>query len=1259
MPGASFDECLVDALQAGQRELAVLESVTARAIDAYRTAGATLARGGEQDYLSAEFANMRSRFAGRVTGHLTEQSNVLSSFNIVFFGRTGAGKSTLLSAFGELDGSAVSPGESDWTTTVESIPWRSCRLYDTPGINGWGGRRSRDELEATARRAVEVADVVLLCFDTQSQQATEFTKVADWVKHFGKPVIAVLNVRNPRWRHPARVPSQNARHNMSEPVAQHAENIRTELANIDLNDVPVVAISSRRALFARAATPYRGPAEQNFHDDRDKFGIDYLARWSNFAALEEVLSACIAAGGAQLRLKSLREGVRTRLHDEASSLDDLHTRLGERIDELDRVTRQYLEVLGYLEVAARTPYLHDDVWHADLLHLAESARRAPYRAPQDGTLVRQVRNLLKRHLAEARSKALRRFKDLEHEAFNKGKTIDADTFPRRVFRDAEVTDALQRVSAEASEFLERELSLAAVELRRSESTQFEKVSFDGGAGDTANRFANILRGGGAVGGVAAVAVPVLMSNPLGWAAAAVAVGIGAAATALQWVGEKVNRSATHNKARARAKAAHLGRKAVHDTLNAIETQFAAEASEAAWTAAAALVRPILIELVTLAALRVDVEALRNGLRTEATAIAQTTPFHLLDVTDQLLQSSAQDDVSERRSREILLGEDWCDHGDNYQLRSSAADLQLICQPHHDRDLAALRRIFQEMFSRPNAAAVYSWQQRVARAAESDEAFRPIATAALALPRPAVVVAGDYSTGKSSFIKRLIAEFDGNTPDSLHVRAGPSTDQVRRYPLECFDIVDTPGFQSRRTGDDELALTSVRDAALVIVVLHVNLLIGDTAALEAIINGTSTTVGKWPRILFIINRCDGLGVDPVDSPEEYFNRRHRKQAELAAALHSRGIAAPPAYIHGVAADPFVGVGSQPSVTAADYVAHRAWDGIAALVGVLRGWARNDLEPATVLAAFDVAETQLLTLREYTYRSVVTYREETSKHDSLLAAMGICLKDAMSLHQSLEHELADVLALPLAQAIARIRAVGVGDGQGLADAIYSWRSSESQAEIERFMQTATDKVNDWSATHLSAISREEAAAGFNANLNLSAEVSAGGSADTVKEVAGAAGWVANLGAQLGRALGNRQAALHIGHRFGHKFRPWGAIKAGKAVGRVGVVFGVAAVAIDATLWVKQVQTKRDWESIRDSAVEQVETECREAIKQLIVEPEGPWAYLDERTAQVRTLRDQYRDQQIAAQQEADRLQQRLVVTDELVLAAQALRKAERDE
>ena len=733
----SFDESLADALAVGQQELFRLASVSERVIGAYRPAGNTVVPDGASGDLLGEFAAMRLRFAEGLAGHLGEQSNVLSTFNIVFFGRTGAGKSTLLSAFGELDGAAVSPGESDWTTSVESILWRGCRLYDTPGINGWGGRKSRDELEAAARKAVEIADVVLLCFDTQSQQASEFVKVADWVTHFGKPVIAVLNVRNPRWRHPARVPSQAARRNMSEPVAQHAGNVRDELANIGLHDVPVAAISSRRALFARAAIPYRGPQEQNFSDDRARYGIDYLARWSNFAALDSVLTACIAAGGAQLRLKSLREGLRALLQDEAAALEELRGRMVERIEELDRLVRRYLEVLGYLEDGERAPYLHDDGRDSDLLTLTESARGAPYRTPVDGALVRQVRNLLKPHLAESRNNTLLRFKDLERSAFRERKSIDADDFTRRVFHEVEITTALERVCADATGFLEREVSLAGVELRP-RAGQYGKVGLDGDAGDAARLFAKVLHSGGLAGGAAAVVAPILFSNPLGWAAIAAGIGIGAVAGGLQWLGDDMGRSAARENAEARAKAARVGRKVIHDTFDAIERDFAEDAYAAAWAAAAPVLRPVLVEFLSLTALRTDIDALVADLRTESSAITQTQPLHLLDATAQLLKERSDFRSEKSRAEEILLGEDWFDHEVLHQSTISAEHLAHICRQRHDHDSVTLRHAVEDAFKYPDAAAISDWQQQATRAAELDEAFAVVAAAAAGRPRPAVV-----------------------------------------------------------------------------------------------------------------------------------------------------------------------------------------------------------------------------------------------------------------------------------------------------------------------------------------------------------------------------------------------------------------------------------------------------------------------------------------------------------------------------------------
>ena len=84
-------------------------------------------------------------------------------------------------------------------------------------------------------------------------------------------------------------------------------------------------------------------------------------------------------------------------------------------------------------------------------------------------------------------------------------------------------------------------------------------------------------------------------------------------------------------------------------------------------------------------------------------------------------------------------------------------------------------------------------------------------------------------------------------------------------------------------------------------------------------------------------------------------------------------------------------------------------------------------------------------------------------------------------------------------------------------------------------------------------------------------------------------------------------------------------------------------------------RDWDSKRDAAVEEAESQSREFLQEMIDQPEGPWSYLAERANQVRDLRDRYRDRQCAAQEESERLQQRLSAADDLVDAAQEIRKA----
>jgi tRNA U34 5-carboxymethylaminomethyl modifying GTPase MnmE/TrmE len=173
MYDASLSASVAAAVRAGTEELNRFDVIVSDARARLRMAWEDLSRGRKRPKRDDVFFVWLEDVVIDLRDTLDASRNAVSTFNIAFFGRTGAGKSTLLSALGGLDGKLVSPlGRSDFTTDVQALNWRGCRLYDTPGINGWGATRPRVELEESARTAVEVADVVLLCFDTQSQQAS-------------------------------------------------------------------------------------------------------------------------------------------------------------------------------------------------------------------------------------------------------------------------------------------------------------------------------------------------------------------------------------------------------------------------------------------------------------------------------------------------------------------------------------------------------------------------------------------------------------------------------------------------------------------------------------------------------------------------------------------------------------------------------------------------------------------------------------------------------------------------------------------------------------------------------------------------------------------------------------------------------------------------------------------------------------------------------------------------------------------------------
>ena len=421
-------DAIADSVAAGLCELDDLQAMVAEAGEALATATERLV-GSDLDERAEEHAEESNAFAVLIAGAASElqqriaaSREVVSTFNIVFFGRTGAGKSTLMSALGGLDGGRVSHGESDWTTEIEAIPWNGCLLYDTPGTGGWGRTQSRASLEAEARRAVELADVVVLCFDDQGQQQPEFALVAEWVQAYGKPAIAVFNHRNDRWRHPANERDPESRRALSDTVRQHVDNINGELARIGLRGAPVVAMHSHRALMARARQPYVGPSAKTVQGNLDRYGATYLDTWSNLRVLEDLIANCLVVGGTDLRLAALREGARTALLEWSAAMQTFADVARERAEVSERSVEQMLEVLGYPDKKARKRRLRGGA-EPDLLTALERRRGMPFDAPVTGRLAAHGRHLLRSHLGPARKKSLRRAEDAVIDAFESKKKL--------------------------------------------------------------------------------------------------------------------------------------------------------------------------------------------------------------------------------------------------------------------------------------------------------------------------------------------------------------------------------------------------------------------------------------------------------------------------------------------------------------------------------------------------------------------------------------------------------------------------------------------------------------------------------------------------------------------------------------------------------------------------------------------------------------------------------------------------------------------
>ncbi|WP_431843215.1 GTPase [Calidifontibacter indicus] len=1218
-------DAVADAVGTGTRALDELEVLVSGVVERLQCSAARLAeQGTAPEQALADLDLLTSRAADALLDRVGASRGLLGTFNIAFFGRTGAGKSTLMSALGRLDGSRVSPGYSDWTTDVDAIDWNGCRLYDTPGTGGWGRTRQRSTLEEEARKAVETADVVLLCFDSQSQQQAEFEKVAAWVQEYGKPAIAVLNFRNDRWRHPRRTQDRESRHALSTTLRQHVENINAELGRIGLPEVPVVAIHSKRALVARAAQPFRGPDAKAVQGELDRFGPDYLERWSNIRSLEQLLTACLIVGGADLRLASLREGLRSTFSEWAETLSDVVDQTAEQTAVLERSIGQILQVVGYPNPEHRDQLRADeDPQATDLLSKLEEARGVPFDARVTGRLETHCRHLLQSHLGEERARSLRRAEDAITNAFEDRRELEKQDFERAVYRIESVAAAIERVATEMDSYLSRNLQLTRLEGEVDlEVVRSRAIRVEGHAGRGSRRLGLTLEGGGFVAGGASAALGAIALtnawNPAGWTAAAILGGLSIVSALANFLGRRSRREGEVQRVKARATAIGEARKAVSEQFDAWEAAqlraFTVQAREG--------VAPRLRDLLSAALFNRAAERELTDTSVFLDQAANAVPASPSSVTVIAKGVELVTGQAAGSEPEVLLGEDWIEHEIDPEERTFLSKGEKAAfRRKRELDQTRLESHLHVAVGQIDADAIRKWLSAVSEVDWlSDEQKATVKALATYAHRPRIAFLGDYSAGKSSLVKRLLAEAGEAIPDALTVHAGPTTSVATTYPVGPVDLIDLPGFQGHDRDHDEVAIDEVTAAGLVVIVVNTNLLLGNTTALDEVLGGSARSSAKAGRSLFVIGRIDDIGVDPEDAPRDFLSRRRRKEAELLSALDAHGYTIESDQIFSLAADPYGMIGDRKDVDRSSYIErHRSWDGVGVIVDTVLGMSADRALRIAAAGDLDAVVGLLGVTREAQNRAMTDLKRELVDARLLAGLYQDALAELRLLTLALQRRCELLVADHAHEMVGEALGAGPSEAQATAAGLEEWWADPRlEVAVDSFYESASIEYAKWSAEHSSAIDRNLARIQSRANLGAGSlsNTDLGGGDQLAKRVL-------KESSRIVSAFGSREPIYKIGKAFGFKFKPWGAVKGGARVAKAGAVLGVVAVVWDVVSFVRDLNAEDGREAARRRAVQHVHDTASEIVEKILRGEEKGSGLLDHLEAQESALAEMSRE------------------------------------
>ena len=1127
----------------------------------------------EPESASGQFISLVKERVAEIERLFEKQKSVADSFNIVLFGRTGAGKSTLVESLTKGNGAAVSHGESDWTTDVEPKYWESCKVYDTPGINGWGRNNKRSDLEQRARNAAEVADFVIVCFDSQSQQATEFTKVASWVHQFNKPVIAVLNARNAVWRVPPRVPIGAARANASRAVAEHAGNIQDELAAVGLTGVPVVAISSKRSLFARASVPYKGPDTESFEFQRATYGVEKLEEWSNFHALEGLVTRCIEDHAIALRLGTLHDQLRGVLDALAEGMTTTAKAAAEEAAVIESQTiESLLKLLGYpISELQRKAYVIDGL---DRLMALENMR-GTFQAPSFGEFSHFVRQRLSAEFGALRSRSLADAEETVAQAFDRGVRITSDDVKSRCFRMSDIEAKAKLVLEEAHDFISRRASLAYRDSFAELKARIHKSSdVDGEAGVGLKYGSWGLKSAGVLSGVAAALGGLAVANfwnPFGWAAglAGAVAGVGALVASLfGWLGGKARTSAEERRLKARSEALANIRRNVYAFYEDFSERIILETTKIATNASGQVVIPAIDLAMDLRNLESASTSLNSKIISMMRALpSKADPQRLVWEAKESCEQEAEPGSPDASSRH-WLGEAWIDNPEGLEKQYHGGEHRPT--PANDPGLieglfTSFKQVWSQVTSGVSPGSGSRWFSKVRQKLADDDLAQPALKeleAILVRGRPRIHLVGDYNAGKSSFIKRLLLDAGQAVPRDLRIRANPTTDKEHVYEWAKIDLVDTPGFQSANTSHTEVALHSFSDASAIFYLFQPNLLTGDDSAVQLVLKGDrhQGLVPKSLRTFYIVNRADELGVDPVENLRRYKELSGKKRRELSEALASRGVVVEPSRVMCMASDPFGLVGDRDDATSESFDSHRSWDGFNQFMRAFR-----DVEAEVLRIGVDrsVLEGGLARLARLDLRRATELSDLTRQRDALERMRTLVLEQRGEGLRLVDEHRARLTRLVEEQAaILKEDLLQEMDPNQLKlkseRAQKWWEDKAFTVELEQWGKEAQKDLEGWRIRTEEAIHRRLTSAEFRGVFG---EPTLQGAPGAPSNQQGKA-WYQDAFDKVGRVMGGatRDVVYKVGKSLGFKFKPWGAVKIARGLSKAGAIMGVVGVVWD---------------------------------------------------------------------------------------------------